>query len=184
MNLLIITNNPDGPSFKQRIGAYLDILRSNGIDSEVCRLPPTFTGRWKLFRRAGGFDGVFLHKKGLNAFNARCLRAYSKKIIYNFDDAVMYSDKHPERYSRSHFVPFRRSVRIADVVLVGSSYLAGQARPYNSSVEILPLGLKVSDYRAEGRAESDGTIRLDRQPEDIGVSGRDQTGTRRDWGTL
>jgi glycosyltransferase involved in cell wall biosynthesis len=160
MNLLIVTNNPNGPSFKQRIGAYLDILRSNGIDNEVCRLPPTFSGRWKLFRRAAGFDGVFLHKKGLNALNARCLRAYSKKIIYNFDDAVMYSDRHPERYSRSHFVPFRRSVRIADVVLVGSTYLAEQAKPYNSNVEILPLGLKVSDYRADGRAESDGLIRL------------------------
>ncbi|OHB73088.1 MAG: hypothetical protein A2Z25_03245 [Planctomycetes bacterium RBG_16_55_9] len=160
MNLLILTNNPNGPSFKQRIGVYLDTLRSNGIDGEVCPLPPTFAGRWKLFKRATDFDGVFLHKKGLNAFNALCLRTYSKKIIYNFDDAVMYSDRHPERYSRSHFIPFRRSVQIADMVLVGSSYLAEHAKPYNSNVEILPLGLKVSDYRPDCRAEADGMIRL------------------------
>ena len=142
------------------MGVYLEILRTNGIECEVALLPAGFSARYKLFKRAADFDGVFLHKKGLNVLDAFFLRKYSRKLIYNFDDAVMYSDKNPERYSRSHFVSFRRSVRLADMVITGSNYLAEHARKFNSNVEVLPIGLKVSDYRPDCPAKADDKIRL------------------------
>jgi glycosyltransferase involved in cell wall biosynthesis len=160
MNLLILTNNPDRASFRQRIGAYCDILRRNGIRCEVAKLPSGFLARRRLFKRASDFDGVFLHKKKLNFLDAFWLRRYSKKLIYNFDDAIMYSDKTPERDSRSHFQPWRRSVRLADMVIAGSSYLAEHARRFNSNVEVLPIGLKVSDYKVDNPARIDDKIRL------------------------
>ena len=160
MKLLVVTNNPDRASFKQRIGIYLDMLRSGGIDCEVAKLPAGTLARLRLFKRATDFDGVFLHKKGLNPFDARWLGKYSRRVIYNFDDAVMYSDKNPQRRSRSHFVPFRRSVTLAHMVICGSSYLAEHAQPFNSNVKILPLGLKVSDYESERTARADGKVRL------------------------
>lgn len=160
MNLLIITNNTNRASFRQRIGVYLDILRANGIDCEVTKVPLNTFKRRRLFKRAAEFDGVFLHKKGLNFFDAFWLRRYSKKIIYNFDDAIMYSDRTPERYSHSHFIPFRRTVRLADMVITGSSYLAEHAQRFNSNVSILPIGLKVSDYRPDCPPKADGKIRL------------------------
>jgi len=123
-------------------------------------MPAGSLARRRLFKRAADFDGVFLHKKGLNPFDALWLRKYARKIIFNFDDAVMYSDRNPERYSRSHFVPFRRSVRLADLVICGSSYLAEHARPFNSNVEILPLGLRVSDYEPDAAAKVDDKVRL------------------------
>jgi len=160
MKLLIVTNNPHRASFKQRIEVYLDALQANGINCEVAKLPAGSLARRKLFKRAKEFDGVFLHKKGLNLIDGFWLRKYSKKIIYNFDDAVMYSDKRPDRNSRSHLIPFRRSVRLADMVLTGSSYLAEQARKFNPNVVVLPLGLKVSDYKIGSSPENDGKIRL------------------------
>jgi len=158
--LLIITNNPNRASFKQRIGTYLEILRSNGINCEVAKLPLHFLSRCKLFKRATRFDGVLLHKKGLNVLDAFSLRKYSRKVIYNFDDAVMYSDKTPERDSRSHFVSFRRSVELADMVITGSSYLAGHAQKFNPNVKILPIGLKISDYNIDIAPKVDDRIRL------------------------
>lgn len=160
MKLLVVTNNPDRASFKQRIGVYLDALKAGGIDCEVVKIPAGALARLRLFKRAADFDAVFLHKKGLNPFDALWLRKYGKKVIFNFDDAVMYSDKNPDRYSRLHFVPFRRSVRLADLVICGSSYLADHARPFNSNVEILPLGLKVGDYAVVPNAGTDNKIRL------------------------
>jgi glycosyltransferase involved in cell wall biosynthesis len=160
MDLVILTNNPNRSSFRQRIEVYLDTLHKNGIDYEVVKLPAGSVARRKLFKRAADFDGVFLHKKGLNIFDALWLRKYSKKIIYNFDDAVMYSDKNPGRYSRSHFIPFRRTARLADMVITGSSYLAEHAQKFNSNVEILPIGLKVSDYKYDCRAKADNKLRL------------------------
>jgi len=160
MKLLILTNNPNRATFRQRIGVYLDTLRANGLDCEVAQLPGGFLARRKLFKRAAVFDGVLLHKKGLNVFDAFWLRKNSRKIIYNFDDAVMYSDKNPQRHSWSHFIPFRRTVKLADMVIVGSSYLAEHARRFNSNVKILPIGLRVSDYKVDCPAKQDDRIRL------------------------
>lgn len=160
MNLLILTNNFNRASFRQRIGIYLDILQANDIDCEVAQLPSGTLARRKLFKKAADFDGVFLHKKKLNFVDAFWLRRYSRKVIYNFDDAIMYSDKNPEHYSRSHFIPFRRSVKLADMVIVGSPYLAEHAQRFNPNVEVLPIGLKVSDYMPDCPAKVDDKIRL------------------------
>jgi len=160
MKLLVITNNPNRASFRQRIGVYLDILRDNDIHCEVFKLPSHFLARLKFFRRAAGFDGVFLHKKKLNLFDAIWIRRYSQKLIYNFDDAIMYSDKIPDRNSPSNFIPFRRTVRLADMVITGSEYLAEHARKFNLNVNVLPIGLRVSDYKLDCPAKSDNKIRL------------------------
>ncbi len=160
MKLLIVTNNPQRASFRQRIGVYLDILRENGIDCEVAKLPSGHLARRKLFKRTSDFDGIFLHKKGLNFFDALWLLKYGKKIIYNFDDAIMYSDKNPERHSASHFRPWVRSVKLADMVIVGSSYLAQLARQFNPNVEVLPIGLAVSGYAVDCPLKSDDKIHL------------------------
>ncbi len=160
MNLLVLSNNTKRASFRQRIGVYISILQRNGIGCEVAQLPSSSLARWKLFKRASEFDGVFLHKKGLNPIDAFWLRKYSKKIIYNFDDAIMYSDKNPERDSRSHFVPFRRSVKLADMVITAGSYLAKHAKKFNSNVKILPIGLKVSDYTVDCPDKDDNIVRL------------------------
>ena len=160
MKLLIVTNNPHRASFKQRIGVYLDILQADGIDCEVAKMPSGSLARRKLFKKAGDFDGVFLHKKKLNLVDALRIKRYGKKIIYNFDDAIMYNPKTPDRNSSSRSRAFRRSVRLADMVLTGSSYLAEQARKFNPNVVVLPLGLKVSDYKIGSSGGNDGKIRL------------------------
>ncbi len=160
MNLLVISNNPHRASFKQRIEIYLAMLRENGIHCEVARLPAGSWARSRLFARAQNFDGVVLHKKGLNFFDAFCLRQHSKSMIYDFDDAVMYSAKTPERDSFSRLRRFRRSVQAADLIIAGNSYLAAQARRFDPHVEIIPTGLNVDDYRVRTDAQSDGKIRL------------------------
>ena len=160
MKLFILSNNPNRASFRQRIGIYVDTLRSAGINCEVAKLPTSRIKRFKLFKQAANFDAVFLHKKGLNPLDAFCLRIFSKKLIFNFDDAVMYSDKTPGRNSLSHFIPFRRSVKLADMVIVGSNYLAEYARKFNSNVKVLPLGLNTSDYKVGHILKNDDKIRL------------------------
>ena len=160
MRLLVITNNPNRASFRQRVEVYLDTLEAGGIACEVAKLPSGLYARRKLFKRAAEFDGVFLHKKGLNPIDGFWLRKYSRKIIYNFDDAVMYSERNPDKDSRSHFVPFRRSASMADMVIVSNTYLAEYGRRFNSNVKILPIGLKLSDYRVELPPKTDDIVRL------------------------
>lgn len=155
-----MTNNPARASFRQRIGVYLDFLHSKSINCEVAKLPPGSLKRRKLFKQAAEFDGVFLHKKGLNFLDAFWLRKYSKKIIYDFDDAIMYNPKTPDQDSLSHFIPFRRTVGLADAVIAGNPYLANHAKRFNPNVEILPTGLDTNAYKLQPRPENNGKIRL------------------------
>jgi glycosyltransferase involved in cell wall biosynthesis len=160
MRVLVLTNNPERASFRQRVTVYRDILADHGIRTEVAVLPRGMLARRRLFRQARDFDGVLLHKKKLNFCDARELRRRARRILYNFDDAIMRSAARPDSYSRAHFVPFRRTVRLADMVITCSEYLAEQARPFNTNVQILPIGLQLSDYGVESLPPADGKIRL------------------------
>ncbi len=160
MRILVISNNPTRPSFRQRIGLYLPFLRENGIDAEIAKLPSGAWARRRLFARAGDYDSVLLHKKKLNAFDAFWLRRCARTIIYDFDDAVMYSPSRPDRASWSHSIPFRRTVRLADTVIAGNPYLADHARKFNENVCILPTGLDIEPYSRPLERRPDGKIRL------------------------
>jgi len=82
MNLLILTNNPNRASFRQRITIYLDALQANGVGCEVAKLPSGSLARRQLFKQTAEFDGVFLHRKGLNLFDAFYLGALCKSFCY------------------------------------------------------------------------------------------------------
>lgn len=160
MNLLVITNNPGRASFRQRIGIYLDTLQNNGIKCRVEKLPVGELGRFSLFKKAKEFDAVLLHKKRLNCIDAFFLHKAGTRIIYDFDDAVMYNENHPDKPSRRRIKLFARTITMADTVTAGNSYLAQQAKKYNRNVHILPTGLDVKKYDISTQRQSDGKIRL------------------------
>jgi len=160
MKPLILSNNPDRASFRQRIGIYLESLSQNDIHCRVEKLPDKYPLRWKLFKEAKNYDAVYIHKKTLNFIDAKLLRKHSRKIIYDFDDAVMYSPKRPNRDSLSHLIPFRRTVRLSDLVIAGNSYLANLAEKFNSNVKILPTGLDLNPYMTNVEKPDDGMVRL------------------------
>ncbi len=160
MNLLIITNNLSRPSFRQRIEIHLRTLRNNGIRCEVAKLPSGELARFALFKKSAEFDAVLLQKKCLNFLDLKMLRKYSKKIIYDFDDAIMYSPNEPARDKTSHLRLFRRTAKLADMVIAGNQYLAEHAKKFNDNVKVLPTGLDTKDYDLSIEPISDGKIRL------------------------
>jgi len=136
------------------------LLSKSGINCEVAKFPPGGFGRLKLFMRSRQYDGIFLHKKRLNYLDAFWLRRYARKVIYDFDDAVMYDDKRPEIPSRKRQGDFARTVKLADTVIAGNKYLAEYALKFNDNVEVLPTGLGLEDYNGLPRRTEDGRIVL------------------------
>jgi glycosyltransferase involved in cell wall biosynthesis len=161
LKLLILTNKPERASCKQRVGVHLSILRSKGIDCEIVTFPSGVFKRLKLIKHSGNFDGIFLQKKRLRLCDAIWVKRYCRKIIYDLDDAVMYSDKTPEQDSWSRQRRFKRTVQSADMVIAGNSYLAKHAEQFNPNVRILPTGLNVAEYNCDvEQLQKDGKIRL------------------------
>ncbi len=126
----------------------------------MVKLPKGLRKRWKIYKLAQDFDAVFLHKKRLNYLDAKVLRKYAEKIIYDFDDAVMYGTEAPEYGGASHFWAFRRTVRMADMVVAGNSYLAEHAKRFNNRVKILPTGLDIGEYKNCRAEKKDDKVRL------------------------
>ncbi len=160
MRILILSHNPDRASFRQRIGVYLPLLEAGGIRCQVEKSPASKIARYRLFSGAGRYDTVLLQKHILNIWEAYVLRKSARKIIYDFDDAVMVNPCNPSRRHCSHRRLFERTVRLADCVIAGNAYLADHARPFCWNVHILPTGLDTQKYDIASAPASDGKIRL------------------------
>jgi glycosyltransferase involved in cell wall biosynthesis len=160
MRILIIISNPKRASFRQRIAVHLSALHAQQISTKIVKLPSSPLARRRVFQQAADYDCVILHKKALNYLNAIWLRKYSKKIIYDFDDAIMYDTENPCKPSRKRQKAFQRTIKIADKVIAGNSYLAEHAMKFHRNVEVLPTGLNTKAYEIPAREENDGKIRL------------------------
>lgn len=158
--ILVITNNPSRASYRQRISEYLPYLHKAGINTITRKMPSNILMRWLLFSYSRNFDAVLLHKKTLNILDAKLLRLFSKLIIYDFDDAVMYRPTKPECDRTRHFRVFRQTAKMVDVIIAGNEYLAQHARKFCSKVYVLPTGLGVDAYNIEENRKRDGKIRL------------------------
>jgi len=160
MEVLVIISNPKRASYRQRIAIHLDKLHSHKIDCTVIKLPSGPLTRRKLFQKTADYDCVILHKKALNYLNAIWLRRYGRKIIYDFDDAIMYDPGNPEKPSFKRLKAFQRTVSLADMVIAGNSYLAEHAMKFNRNVRILPTGLDTKPYLMHTEPKKENNIRL------------------------
>lgn len=160
MKLLILVNNPSRASFRLRAMDYLDYFRDEGIDFDVQQLPAGNFERWRLFRSSKCYDAILLHRKCLNYFDAKILFRYARKVIFDHDDAIMYSTSRPDSDRSSHFRLYKRTIQRCDCVIAGNEYLAAHARPFCSNVHILPTGLSVRSYFPKETGRPSETIRL------------------------
>ncbi|MEN8128095.1 MAG: glycosyltransferase family 4 protein [Planctomycetota bacterium] len=155
---MILTNNPDRASYRQRIGVYLNTFRTEGIEPTVVVLEKSLFKRICQYKSIDRYDVVLLHKKCLNWLDGLFFNPQKAKVIFNYDDAIMFNDKGQQ--TRTHRKRFKRSLKKANKVLVGSSYLAQQALLSHDDVKILPLGLNTADYCPDTLKPNDGKVRL------------------------
>jgi hypothetical protein len=71
------------------------------------------------------------------------LRKCSKKLIFDFDDAIYVRHDGKESFTRK--ARFESIVKRSDLVITGNRILAEEARKYNKNVAILPSAVKVSN---------------------------------------
>ncbi len=67
-----------------------------------------------------------LQRKLLPGWQLRELRKRTRRLIFDFDDAVLYRDSYDRRgpHHRRRSDRFKRTVQAADVVIAGNAFLA------------------------------------------------------------
>ncbi len=159
MNIAALVPELEAPSCRFRIAQYRDPLRKEGIELAVREIPRGLRARYGRLSAAAGFDAVVLHRKLLSLFEFRCLRSAARRLIFDFDDAVMLRDSNSAKFeSKSRRRRFSRLVAGADLVIAGNRYLAELAREFNPAVRIIPTPVDLDEFPSRPRPGAGKTI--------------------------
>jgi glycosyltransferase involved in cell wall biosynthesis len=89
------------------------------------------------------------------------IRKKAKKIVYDFDDALMYrssGSKNP--YSFSRRIKFVYMMKWVDFVIAGNQFLKSEVLPYNHNVAVIPTSIDLSRYTLKEHFYHEGPITL------------------------
>jgi glycosyltransferase involved in cell wall biosynthesis len=128
---------------------YLPHLDQEGIDYEIVALSRQSRNRLSLACRIRNFDTVFIQKKPFSFLDLYWVRKLAKRMVYDFDDSVMYkSGPASRRQQQRQQRRFAVTAGKADLVIAGNRYLQQEALPFNREVRLLPTVLDMDRYIA------------------------------------
>ena len=93
----------------------------------------------RLFRQLRKADVVVVVRKLFGRVETRVLRWYAQRLVFDFDDAIIYRDSRRKNpFSRSRAKRFGVTVRAADLVIAGNAYLAGLVERFGGRPSVVP----------------------------------------------
>lgn len=134
-------------SCRYRVLQYLPWLEPAGISYETRVIAKGLTRNRSFLQSVRKADVVFVQKKLLAPLDMCIVRALASRLIYDFDDAVMFrSSKEKRQYSFGRRVRFALMAKWADLIIAGNRYLQDRALFYNPNVRVLPTPLDMTRY--------------------------------------
>ena len=143
--ILILTKGLQSSSSRYRALVYVDYLKKDNIISKHIGLSKRPLNYLKALINAPFYDVVFLQRKLLSKTYFSFLRFLSKKIIYDFDDAIFLDSK--GNISKNKFSKFASICRNADLIFAGNEFLKKIANKFNSNTFLIPTCLDTTQYK-------------------------------------
>jgi glycosyltransferase involved in cell wall biosynthesis len=150
LKLLFLYQGRDLPSSRVRVLNVLPQLNRLGFNATAMEYPRNIYGKLRLLSGLRRFDSVYLQKKMPVLPEQFLLRTMSRKLVFDFDDAIyMRDDKAGSSSSKTRFNRFRNIIKKADLVIAGNPALAEFAARFNQRVEVLPSSVPVEGIRTK-----------------------------------
>jgi glycosyltransferase involved in cell wall biosynthesis len=153
MRALALTESVDHVSGRYRVRAFAPALASAGCRLEIQGIDRGPLARLRQLEQAADYDAVILQRKLLPAWQLSRLRRRATRLVFDYDDAVLYRDSNdprgpdcPRRLRR-----FRAVVQAADEVIAGNDFLADCALQHGAAagrVRIIPTCIDTDRYPA------------------------------------
>src|SRR6267143_3653463 len=159
MKILCVVEHGNAPSTRLRLRDCLDYYAGLGVEATVV---PTrrssVTERLRVLKEARRHDVVVLFKTiGFNEFELDLLQRANRRIIFDFDDAVMFRDqKHRRPLRGKDFKKFLRTVRHCAAVVAGNEFLACFAEASGLRAIILPTSIDLRRYHLKQNFDEPG----------------------------
>ncbi len=126
MKALALVESPDHVCCRYRIRAFAPALEAAGVDLSVEGLARGTLNRFRQLRALDRADVVILQRKLLPAWQLGMIRKRARRLVFDFDDAILYRDSYDDRgpFDRKRGSRFARSMALSDVVLAGNDFLS------------------------------------------------------------
>jgi glycosyltransferase involved in cell wall biosynthesis len=131
------------------------------VEVDLRVIPRGRISRSRLFGELPTYDLVYIQRRLLSPLDLFALRRASKRLVYDFDDAVMYrSSRHSNQVSLSRRWAFKRMVRTSDAVIAGNQFLKGEALRYvgEERVTVVPTAVDMERYPPKDYGEPGDSI--------------------------
>ncbi len=135
---------------RYRVLQFIPYLKSRGVEPTVRLYPRTLKENFQFFKDLPQFDVVFLQRKRFNQPRLGLLRKRTKRIVYDFDDSVMYrNSKADDPVSLSRRRRFVQMIKKSDFVIAGNEFLKREALQINQNVEVIPTAIDGERYHSK-----------------------------------
>jgi glycosyltransferase involved in cell wall biosynthesis len=161
MKVAFLIHNTEAPSCRYRVLQYFPYLKQQGTEVSTHLFRHNLMDKWKFYATLGEYDLIFIQRKLFHPVDFWYIRRKAKKIVYDFDDAVMYrsaKSKNPHSFSRR--IKFARMMKRADLIIAGNEFLKTKALPHNSNVVVIPTSIDLSQYSLKEDLHHGGQITI------------------------
>jgi len=93
--ILFFIQGPDVAASRLRVLQYLPYFAEKGIATEVSEFPRSPKEWLSMMPSLKSSDVIFVQRKRLPLYALLLIRRLGKKIVYDFDDAVMFKIPFP-----------------------------------------------------------------------------------------
>jgi glycosyltransferase involved in cell wall biosynthesis len=161
MKAVGLVESPDHVCCRYRFRAFLPELASRGWSISMQPMPGGLLRQLWMDR---GAEVTLLQRKLLDGLQLRLLRAGSRRLIFDFDDAIFLRDSYAAKGPNTHrrIARFRRTIQMADAVIAGNSFLAEHADQFTDPgrVFIVPTCVNPARYPARAKHEERESLEL------------------------
>jgi len=161
MKVLFLVQGFSVAASRYRVLQYIPYLKSKGMETTVSLYPRTLKENFQFFNSLPQYDVVFLQRKRFNQPRLGILRKRAKRIIYDFDDSVMYrNSKAKDPISQTRRRRFVQMIKNSNFVIAGNEFLKNEVLPFNPNVEVIPTAIDQERYYLKNYPRQQGKVIL------------------------
>ncbi len=148
------------PSIRLRLASLFERYRAAGIEPTLLTRRSNLTEWLSVLTEARRHEVVVLHRiTGWTSLQLTLLCRANPRIIFDFDDALMFRDqKHGQRLRARTFAKFLRTIDCCAAVVAGNEFLACFARGGSRDVLVLPTPIDIAKYRLKQERTGRGNV--------------------------
>ena len=149
--ILFISKGETASSTRYRALQYFPFLKKNDWMASHSTISGGFRAIIASLIAVHQADVVVLLRKTFPMPIFWLLRTLSKKLIFDFDDAIFCNTD--GSHSTTRMQRFKHMIRHCDYVFAGNGYLASHAKQFNPAVEIIPTSIDTDKYHLDCQKE-------------------------------